>query len=134
MARNLNDSCRAILDDVPDAMGCGIVDLSTGMLLGAHHIVPYFTQAYLDAVAAAAVDMYRGKNVKRIEDLLSKARGKPVKDSFEEIFISTPQTFHFMKIIKEKQSVLVLITRKTTNQGMGWAAVRNAVTDVASIM
>ena len=127
MAGDLNAVCQGVLEDVPEAVGCGIIDLNTGMLLGVHHTIPYFTQAYLDAVAAAAVDMFRGKNVKRIEDLLSKQRGKPVRDSFEEIFVSTTHTYHFMKVIKEKSAVVVLITKRTVNQGMGWASLRNAI-------
>ncbi len=53
--------------------------------MGVHHTIPYFTQSYLDAVAAAAVEMMRGKTVKRVEQLMSKQRGTEVKDSFERI-------------------------------------------------
>jgi hypothetical protein len=117
--------CRSILDKVDDCLACGVVDLNTGMLMGVHHSVPYFTQAYLDAVAAAAVEMFRGKNVRRIEELLSGQRGEQIKDSFEEIFISSPKVFHFMATIKDKGAVVVMVTKKTVNQGMGWAAIRN---------
>jgi len=117
--------CKKLSDKVDDCLAVGVVDLDTGMLMGVHHTVPYFTQSYLDAVAAAAVDMLRGKNVRRVEELLSQQRGVPVKDSFEEIFISSPAVYHFMIAIKAKNAVVVMVTRKTTNQGMGWAALRN---------
>lgn len=117
--------CRQILEKVDDALAVGVVDLNTGMLMGVHHTVPYFTQAYLDAVAAAAVEMFRGKNVRRIEELLSSQRGEEIKDSFEEIFISSPKVFHFMATIKDKGAVVVMVTKRSTNQGMGWAALRN---------
>lgn len=116
--------CRKIVDDVSDCLAVGVVDLNTGMLMGVHHTVPYFTQAYLDAVAAAAVDMFRGRNVRRVEELLSKQRGEEVKDSFEEVFISSIKVFHFMILVRDKAAVVVMVTRKTTNQGMGWAALR----------
>ncbi len=128
----LNTVCQSVIEDVADSLACGVVDLNSGMILGVYHTVPYFTQVYLDAVAAAAVDMFRGKNVKRIEDLLTKTRGKPAKDSFEEIFISSPTVFHFMKTIKEKNAVVVLVTKKTTNQGMGWASLRRSITEIAA--
>lgn len=118
------DVCRTILDKVDDCLAVGVVDLNTGMLMGVHHSVPYFTQAYLDAVAAAAVEMFRGKNVRRVEEMLSQQRGEPIKDSFEEIFISSPKVFHFMATIKDKGAVVVMVTKKTVNQGMGWAAIR----------
>jgi hypothetical protein len=119
--------CKAVVEDVQDCLAVGVVDLNTGMLMGVHHTVPYFTQAYLDAVAAAAVDMFRGKNVRRVEELLSKQRGTEIKDSFEEIFISSISVFHFMHLMRDKEAVVVMVTRKSTNQGMGWAALRNAI-------
>jgi len=75
--------CKLVLDKVDDCLAVGVVDLNTGMLMGVHHTVPYFTQAYLDAVAAAAVDMFRGKNVRRIEELISGQRAEVIKDAFE---------------------------------------------------
>jgi hypothetical protein len=117
--------CKSILEKVDDCLAVGVVDLNTGMLMGVHHSVPYFTQAYLDAVAAAAVEMFRGKNVRRVEELLSQQRGEAIKDSFEEIFISSPKVYHFMATIKDKGAVIVMVTKKSVNQGMGWSAVRN---------
>lgn len=117
--------CKQLVEKVDDCLAVGVVDLNTGMLMGVHHTVPYFTQAYLDAVAAAAVEMFRGKNVRRVEELLGQQRGEPIKDSFEEVFVSSPKTFHFMTTIREKSAVVVMVTKKTVNQGMGWASLRN---------
>lgn len=129
-----NEVCKSILDKVDDCVAVGVVDLNTGMLMGVHHNVPYFTQAYLDAVAAAAVEMFRGKNVRRIEELLSQQRGEPIKDSFEEIFISSPKVFHFMATIKDKGAVVVMVTKKTVNQGMGWSAIRNNINAIKATL
>lgn len=117
--------CKNVLEKVDDCLAVGVVDLNTGMLMGVHHSVPYFTQAYLDAVAAAAVEMFRGKNVRRVEELISQQRGEPIKDSFEEIFVSSLKVFHFMTTIKDKGAVVVMVTKKTVNQGMGWASLRS---------
>ncbi|OJY17074.1 MAG: hypothetical protein BGO98_13025 [Myxococcales bacterium 68-20] len=126
--------CKTTLEKVDDCLAVGVVDLNTGMLMGVHHVVPYFTQAYLDAVAAAAVEMFRGKTVRRIEELLSAQRGEQLKDSFEEVFISSPKTFHFMTVIKDKGAVVVMITKKSTNQGMGWAALRSSLAAVKATL
>ena len=123
------DVCRKVVDNMNDGLACAIVDVNTGMLLGVHHLVPHFTTDYLDAVAAAAVEMFSGRTVKRIEQLLSSMSGTSVQDSFEEIFTSSPRVFHFMKLIREKQVIIILVTRKSVNQGMGWASLRNSVTD-----
>lgn len=131
---NVNKVCQTIVDDVQDALACGVVDLNTGMLMGVHHTVSYFTQSYLDAVAAAAVDMFRGKNVRRVEKMVSQHRGKDITDAFEEIFVSSPGVFHFMKTLKDKGAVVVLVTRKTTNQGLGWASLRLACDDIIAAL
>ena len=131
---NINEVCQSMVADVQDALACGVVDLSTGMLMGVHHTIPYFTQSYLDAVAAAAVEMMRGKTVKRVEQLMSKQRGAEIKDSFEEIFISSANTFHFMAMIRAKQCLVVLVTKKSTSQGMGWASLRSGIDDIVAAL
>ena len=108
-----------------------MVDLESGLLLSVSHSVPYSTQSYLDAVAAAAVEMFRGKNVTAVEKLLSSTRGKPVVNSLEEIQMSTQHTYHFMKVLPNKKNyLLVLITGKKANLGMGWVAVRSRTDDI----
>ena len=131
---NLTEVCQNIVSDVQDALACGVVDLNTGMMMGVHHTVPYFTQSYLDAVAAAAVEMMRGKTVRRVEQLLTKHRGVETKDVFEEIFINSANVFHFMALIRAKQSLVVLVTKKTTNQGMGWASLRASMDDIVAAL
>ena len=129
----LDDALQTMIANVDGALGFAVVDLNNGLLLGVAHNVPYFTSSYLEAVAAAAVDMVRGKNVRAVESLLSGQRGKPVKNSIAEIQMSTDRTYHFMATIKEKPDYLViLITSKSTNLGMGWAAVRSNLNTIAS--
>ncbi|MDH5667583.1 MAG: hypothetical protein OEY86_06195 [Nitrospira sp.] len=129
---SLNDVCKEIIGSVDGALGCGVVDLNTGLLLGVAHNVPYFTQSYLDAVAAASVDMVRGKTVKAVEDLLSKNRGNKVVDSIKEVQMATENTLHFIATVTGKpNAMVVLITNKKVNLGMGWAGVRNNMTKIA---
>jgi hypothetical protein len=44
---NINDICKDVVSNVDSALGCAVVDLNTGLLLGVSHNVPYFTQSYL---------------------------------------------------------------------------------------
>ncbi|NIR29192.1 MAG: hypothetical protein GWN84_07725 [Gammaproteobacteria bacterium] len=129
---DVNDLCKQLVDDVTDALGAAVVDLESGLLLGVAHNIPYFTQSYLDAVAAAAVDMFRGKTVTNVEQLLSNNRGSEVKNAINEIQMSTEKTYHFMATVPDKpNAMLVLITGKKANLGMGWSAMRNIVPTVA---
>jgi len=128
---SINDVCKGIVDNVDDALGAAVVDLNTGLLLGLHHNVPYFTTSYLDAVAAAAVEMFRGKGVTGVEKRLAETRGEPVSNSMLEMQMTTPKTYHFMSIIPGKPNALaVLITGKSANLGMGWSGLRGAMEEL----
>lgn len=130
----LDDLLQEVLADVDGALGCAVVDLESGLLLGVAHSVPYFTSSYLEAVAAAAVDMLRGKNVRAVESLLSNQRGKTVEHMIKEIQMTTDNTLHFMAIVPAKPNALiVLITNRKTNLGMGWSSVRKAMVTIAPL-
>lgn len=130
----LDDILQSVLSDVEGALGCAVVDLETGLLIAVAHNVPYFTSSYLDAVAAAAVDMLRGKNVRAVESLLTTQRGKKVEKMIKEVQMTTEQTLHFMATIPDKpDALIVLITNRKTNLGMGWSAVRRNMPLIAPL-
>lgn len=130
----LNEICEGIVAEVNDGLGAAVVDLESGLLLSVAHNVPYFTQSYLDAVAAAAVDMFRGKTVNTVEKLIASQRGTEVKQLVQEVQMTTEKTFHFMSMVPGKPNALmVLITGKKANLGMGWAALRGALPKVAPL-
>lgn len=132
---NLDQITREILTSVDGALGCAVVDLSSGLLLSVSHNVPYFTQTYLEAVAAAAVDMFRGKNVQAVESLLTNQRGTSLEHSIQEMQMTTAGTIHFLSIVPDKpDSLVVLITSKKTNQGMGWASIRKNLPLIAPLV
>jgi len=127
----MNKILEGLVVEVDGAVGAAVVDLNTGLLLGAHHSIPYFTQSYVDAVGAAAVDMFRGKNITSVEKMLSAQRGEEVSRTIKEVQMTTDNTYHFMSIVPDKpDALLILITRRTTNLGMGWTATRKALAAV----
>ena len=126
---------RSIVDEVDGALGCAVADMRDGSLLGVHHTVRYFTSEYLEAVAAAAVEMFRGPTVRRVEDLISSYRGVDSERLIEEMQMTTRHTFHFMMVLPNyPDAVIVLITTRDTSLGMGWAAVRRAPLDIEPIL
>jgi hypothetical protein len=130
----LNDICNSLIKEVNEALGVAVVDISSGLMLAVAHNVPYFTQSYLDAVAAAAVDMFRGKTITNVEKLLSATRGREAKNLVQEVQMTTEGTFHFRAVGPGKpQCLMVLITTRKANLGMGWASLRRALTDVAPL-
>jgi hypothetical protein len=130
----LNDICNSLIKEVNEALAVAVVDISSGLMLSVSHNVPYFTQSYLDAVAAAAVDMFRGKTISNVEKLLSAQRGKETKNLVQEVQMTTEGTYHFMSVVPGKpQCLAVLVTTRKANLGMGWAALRKALTDIAPL-
>lgn len=131
---SLNEALKNLVSDVDGAMACAVVDLDSGLMLAAHHDVPYFSQAYVDAVAASAVDMFRGRTITTVEKLLSAERGKEVSKSLKEVQMTTDGTYHFMTVVTGKpDALLVLITNRSANLGMGWTAVRRANSVIAPL-
>ncbi|PIQ30274.1 MAG: hypothetical protein COW62_12975 [Zetaproteobacteria bacterium CG17_big_fil_post_rev_8_21_14_2_50_50_13] len=39
---SINDVLKDLVNDVDGALACAVVDLESGLMLGAHHTVPYF--------------------------------------------------------------------------------------------
>lgn len=125
---DINEICSEIVRTVDAALGCAVVDLNSGLLLGVSHNVPYFTQSYLDAVAAAAVDMFRGRTISAVEDMIANMRGNTKSHLVKEVQMTTENTFHFMMIVPDKPDALVvLVTSRKANLGMGWASLRRVV-------
>lgn len=134
MTGNITTICQDIFERVPQALACAVVDLTSEMLIASHHEDARLPPGFLETVAAAAVDLFRGRTVRRVEDLLAKSRGQPVRESVEELFLGTTGANHFMKVVKEKQALLVLITPPITNQGLGWSVVRGSLAEVAEAL
>jgi hypothetical protein len=124
----MDDACREVVQKTDGAVACGIVDLDSGMLLGIHNSANY-TQTLNEIVAAATMDLFRGPNVGRIEQMVRSHRNmtETGEHYFQEIHITSEHNFHFAKTLKKGKAVIMLITKKTTNIGMGWAQLKAVI-------
>lgn len=131
----LDEACREVVNKVEGAVACGVVDLDTGMLLGIHNSAQY-TQTLNEIVAAAAMDLFRGPNVGRVEQMVRAHRGIPENGEhyFQEIHITSANNFHFAKTVKGGKAVVMLVTKKTTNIGMGWAMLKTVIPTVERLV
>lgn len=126
----INEACKQIVENTEHALAIGIVDLSSGLLLGVHHTIPYFTQSFLDAIAAAAVDMFRGQAISAVSEQYAEvSKGEP--NPLREAQMTTDKTHHFMAVIPENNNTLVvLITDKNMNLKAGWASLHAAIPEL----
>jgi hypothetical protein len=121
----MDEACKRSLICVDGAVACGVVVLDTGMLLGIHNSSQY-TQTLNEVVAAATMDIFRGPNVSKIEQMVRSHRGLSEDGGhyFDEIHITSAHNFHFAKPSCCK--VVAVVTKKITNVGMGWANLKRA--------
>ncbi|HJL14809.1 MAG TPA: response regulator [Sandaracinaceae bacterium LLY-WYZ-13_1] len=127
----IDDACKTAVEKVDGSVACGVVDLDTGMLLGIHNSAQY-TQTLNEVVAGATMDMFRGPNVGRIEQMVRAHRGMEEDGAhyFEEIHVTSRHNYHFMKTIRGGKAVIVLVTKKSTNIGMGWASLKSVIPEI----
>ena len=129
---SLDEITHEIFSSTNAALGCAVVDLRSGLLLSIAHQVDEFTQAFVEAAAAAAVDMFRGSTVQDVQALVARQRGTQIENAIQEIQMTTPHTYHFMAVVPHKPTaLLVLITHRQTHVGMGWASVRVNLANIA---
>lgn len=130
----INEACQSIVERVDDGLGCALVDVDSGLLLGVHNKVSYLSASYLDAVAAAAVETFRGKTVRVVEELIAQQRKVAPTHLITEVQMTSERTYHFMAILPDKKDILaVLITGRRTNLGMGWSTLRTALPDLGRL-
>jgi len=104
---------------VPECVACGLVDMSTGMLIGVKTVDSH-PQEVLDLVAAATSDLYQGTNVTAIEKRFKKSRGTADdgKHYFQEIVVLSDNLIHVFVRGADQNQVAVLVCRSSANLGM----------------
>jgi hypothetical protein len=132
--QSLTSVLEGCLKNTGEALCVAVVDLQSGLLIGGAHNVPYFTETYLDAVAAAAVDMFRGKTVAAVEKMLTGLRGSLVRNMIKEAQFATDGTYHFMATSPANPNALVvLITTRRAELTAGWTAIHGLLPAVAPL-
>jgi hypothetical protein len=112
--------------EVPKAVAAGVVDMSTGMLLGVKTVDSH-PQEVLDLVAAATKDLFQGDNVTAIEDTFKRMRGVTTSERyFKEIIVMSTNLVHlFARLKRFDSAVVVVVCRADTNIGLALMKVRS---------
>ena len=121
------------MKDVPKAVAAGVVDMSTGMLLGVKTIDSH-PQEVLDLVSAATKDLFEGDNVTTIENTFKRVRGVETNERyFKEIIVNSTNLVHVFARLRSMQSVVVVVVcRADTNLGLALMKMR-AITNSDTI-
>jgi hypothetical protein len=120
VANALDRSLQLAMNEIPQCVGAGCVDMATGMLLSAKTVDSH-PQEVLDLASAATTDLFQGANVTTIENMFKRMRGVNVDTPpyFQEIVVFSENLLHmFMRCKKNINHVLVFVCRKSANVGM----------------
>ena len=128
--RSLQDLCEEIVTDVEGALGCAFVDLQTGLPLTLKvRTGGLFDANAMDVLSVAGVAYFADNGS---GDASGDGNGD---DMVQEIQTTTEDAYCFMsRIPGEVDELLILVTdRKTTNLGLGWMSMRQALRQVEAI-
>jgi hypothetical protein len=114
----IGDAVKQFRAQVPECIGAGLVDMSTGMLLAADTLDDHPNEV-LDLIAAATFDLFQGRNVVMIEEIF-KARYGVLDDRhyFQEFMAQSDSHVHVFLRSSNQDIAAVVIARKTANTGM----------------
>ncbi|MFV8749450.1 hypothetical protein ACNOYE_02735 [Nannocystaceae bacterium ST9] len=117
------------MSEVPKAVAAGVVDMSTGMLLGVKTVDSH-PQEILDLVAAATKDLFEGDNVTNIENTFKRVRGVNTSERyFKEILVMSTNLLHiFARLRRYESAVIVVVCRADANVGLALTKMRSIAT------
>ena len=130
----LNDLCQGIVAEVNGCLGCAVVDLDTGLPLAMEvGAGSSLNPQAMEFISVASVEYFRGKTIWQLGLELSGGAEDPSQAGFvREIQTTTMDMHHFMAVVPGWEgTLLILITAKSANLGMGWIAMRQALTQIA---
>ncbi|MFN8577861.1 MAG: hypothetical protein U0354_13500 [Candidatus Sericytochromatia bacterium] len=120
-----NDDCKYICSKVDEAIVVGIIDLSSGMLLGLENKGD-FNQVYFDKLSVTILELFRGKIIDKLE--------KNKKTNLvREVLINSNDIICFMKYIENTEKAIFMLTNKKINQGLGWSSFKIAIQEAKSL-
>ena len=124
----IGNTIKQFRQNIPDYVGSGFVDMSTGMLL-AVDTVDNHPQEILDVVAAATAELFDGRSITQIETLWKQARGDAGGGHyFKEILVNSDNLVHlFMRSMSNPEIASVVICTRKVSIGMLFAQARQVM-------
>jgi len=131
----IDDACKEVVDHVDGAIACGVINIQTGMLLGIYN-ASTDSGALNEVVASATRDLFRGTNIERIEQIVRAHRDVPEGEGrhFREIHVTSERNFHFAKAVRGGRSIILLVTKRSTNIGVGWSQLKSIIPRIESLV
>ena len=123
---DMQQVCAATLDEVDGALGCIVMDMSTGLTVAAQYRPGSpVNDGTINLVSVVSANMFAGKLMRQFEGALAAA---PAPGFVREVQMTTANTNQFMAAIPGwNDGVFVLVTEKRVSLGLGWMAVHRVM-------
>jgi hypothetical protein len=131
----LDEACQTIVTQVSGAVACAVIDLDSGFVLGLHS-TSALSEELTEIMARATLNALRGPDVVAMEREMRKLRAveEDGEHYFQELQLTSEHHLHFAVVLKGGRAVLMLVTSRTTNIGLGWAQLRAAIPRIEAIV
>lgn len=130
----LESLCEHILDEADRSLGCMVIDLDRGMEVTSMHESGAALDSHdVAAVLRSSLALFRSKFA---DQILRKLPGnsRSANKFVREAQVSTKGTYQFMvRLPGWDDGLIVLITGRSANLGLGWMALHQAVENFESI-
>jgi hypothetical protein len=132
----LDKSLQSAMDQIPECVAIGYVDIATETLLSMKTLDSH-PQEILAPVSAATSDLFLGTSAVAIENMFKRAVGivDDTQHKFQEIVVFSDNFLHvFMRCKKNIDHVLIFVCRGSANIGMVIAKSRIALGSVDGVV
>jgi DNA polymerase III delta prime subunit len=123
--------CAEVIEGVSEGLGCAVIDLESGLLVGISHVTSALPEALLDTMAASVAEVLRGRAVSIVEEMFAQFNGGKPKRLVESLQLTTDKAHIFTAVIPDKPGyVVALVVGKKATLGSGWASIRSAMSRI----
>lgn len=130
---NLNDICQTITGDLDYVTAAAVIERNSALLLGLGFKSENFTLDYFETVAAAAVNIYQGRNIRTVEKMIADMRGVTPTSCIEEVHLVMKNNSVFISPIIDKPEMLFfLMTTDDIDIELVWSNLRSNLDVIAA--
>jgi len=131
----LDTALQQAVEEIPDCMACGYVDLETGLLLDIHTLSSH-PRPVMDLLAAATAELFAGPNISLIESLWQRQRklqGLP-RSYFQEIVVNSDHLLHIFLRAEAQAQIACFIFPAGTDLDSAMAHSRDRMPALAAAL
>ena len=123
----VDTTLKSFRQDIPEYVGSGVVDLTTGILLGVDTLDEQ-PREILDVMGAATADLFEGRTVNQIESMWRRHQGvADDRHSLQEVLIRSNGLVLLFLRSRQTDIVTAVACRREVNIGMLLAQARQVM-------